>query len=460
AFNDWLRDFGGFPPFDRLTATEPKADRKREFLTGGTAGLATTGAVDIVTNVTANLGTGNESDGYHYFVDRVATGPFLHVPYAGLLSGTDLGAPITDETSGTTTVWNGRLKAARSGTVATDAALELTITFGGLRGEMGSIEGAVKEFNTTGYELKGTYDASGVINGTVYYGPFNPGTPAVRTSGTNTNGILTGLIGEQGAVGVFIAGNQGSTKGNLIGTATTGINNYVGGFVAAYTPPPPPLPSVATHANFKTYYAHADRVHGKTLHPTPTTTADSQAFVEGTATGLPTDGLDFTASGRFEPIPIRLKEEATGDNGFAVMFGTAGNSARFRAGLLSGTDLGPAVPTTSTAIWAGSFHFWSVASSTPNRIALPTVSVDFANGTITAPAITVATDNTVTINGKFGAGLPSGTPAGILGGTVTYSTSTNYELPLIGLIGTKGAIGVFHGNNLVFVGGGFQASPN
>ncbi len=88
------------------------------------------------------------------------------------------------------------------------------------------------------------------------------------------------------------------------------------------------------------------------------------------------------------------------------------------------------------------------------------MSVDFANGTITAPAITVATDNTVTINGKFGAGLPSGTPAGILGGTVTYSTSTNYELPLIGLIGTKGAIGVFHGNNLVFVGGGFQASPN
>ncbi len=273
TFSDWERDFGEHRPPLTLRATNPPADRQRQFLRGGTTGLlATTGKVVATpTSVTANLGVGNTNDGYHYFIDRVATN--IRVPYAGLLSGTDLGAPITDETSGTTTVWNGRLKAARSGTVATDAALELTITFGGLRGEMGSIEGAVKEFNTTGYELKGTYDASGVINGTVYYGPFNPGTPAVRTSGTNTNGILTGLIGEQGAVGVFIAGNQGSTKGNLIGTATTGINNYVGGFVAAYTPPPPPLPSVATHANFKTYYAHAARVHGKTLHPTPTTTA-------------------------------------------------------------------------------------------------------------------------------------------------------------------------------------------
>ncbi len=229
AFNDWLRDFGGFPPFDRLTATEPKADRKREFLTGGTAGLATTGAVDIVTNVTANLGTGNESDGYHYFVDRVATGPNLHIPYAGLLSGTDLGAPITG-VAGTTAVWNGTLRAHTNLTVNVNKPLALTITYGAdddVEGSVGSIAGAVRTFTTTGFELKGTYDASGVISGTVYHGAgFNATGDVRRLTGTNTNGILTGLIGAQGAVGVFLSGT--GTKEDI----TIGVgSNYVGGFV-------------------------------------------------------------------------------------------------------------------------------------------------------------------------------------------------------------------------------------
>ena len=226
AFNDWLRGFGGFPPFDTLTATEPKADRKREFLAGGTAGLKTTGAVNVVTNVTANLGTGNESDGYHYFIDRVATTPNIHIPYAGLLAGTDLGARITGVAE-TTAVWNGTLRAHTGLTADVNKPLALTITYGGTNGETGSIAGAVRTFTTTGYELKGTYDASGVISGTVYHGAgFNATGDVRRLTGTNTNGILTGLIGEQGAVGVFISGT--GTKEDI----TIGVgSNYVGGFV-------------------------------------------------------------------------------------------------------------------------------------------------------------------------------------------------------------------------------------
>ena len=296
----------------------------------------------------------------------------------------------------------------------------------------------------------------GVITGTTTRGAFT-GSPLVTAE--PVNGILTGLIGAQGAVGAFISGSNigavnGSTKDNIIGNADSGVA-YVGGFVAApaYVPP-----SVATHANFKTYYADSARVAGRRLHPTPTTTNDVTAFLEGTATSLPTDGLSFTAANTFAPVTVRLKEASSGDDGFAIMYT---DGASFRAGLLSGTDLGPAVPTTSTATWAGSLHFWIVGSNTPNRIALPTVTVDFANGTIKTDAVTVGTNRTVAIDGLFLAGSNNNTlPVGVLGGRAIYNDGSSFDLSLIGLIGTEGAIGVFHGDNLVFVGGGFQASPN
>ena len=454
TFSDWERDFGEHRPPLTLRATNPASERQRQFLRGGTSGLDTTGAVNIRTTVTANLGTGNTGDGYHYFVDRVATGPFIHVPYAGLLSGTDLGAPVTSSTfdSTQTAVWNGTLRAHTNLTANVDKPLALTITYGAVadvEGSMGSIAGAVRTFTTTGYELSGTYDASGVITGKVYHGVGFPSTGDVVRSTTNTNGILTGLIGEQGAVGVFFSG--GGTKEAI----TAGIGtDYVGGFVAAYTPPPP---SVATHANFKTYYTDSARVAGRTLHATPTTTNAVAAFLEGTATGLPTDGLSFTAANTFAPVTVRLKEASSGDNGFAIMYT---DGASFRAGLLSGTDLGQAVATTSTATWAGSLHFWIVGSNTPNRIALPTVTVDFANGTIKTDAVTVGTNRTIAIDGLFRGGMNNGLPVGVLGGKAIYNDGSSFDLSLIGLIGTEGAIGVFHGDNLVFVGGGFQASPN
>ena len=461
TFSDWERDFGEHRPPLTLRATNPASERQRQFLRGGTSGpLATTGAVNIRTghNVTANLGGNNTADGYHYFVDTVATN--IRVPYAGLLSGTDLGAPVTSSTFGSTqtAVWNGTLRAHTGLTANVDKPLALTITYGAVddvEGSLGSIAGAVRTFTTTGYELKGTYDASGVISGTVYHGAGFPSTGDVVRTATNTNGILTGLIGAQGAVGVFLSGT--GTKEDI----TVGVgSNYVGGFVAAYTPPPPPPPPpprVATHANFKTYYTDSARVAGRTLHATPTTTNAVAAFLEGTATGLPTDGLSFTAANTFAPVTVRLKEASSGDNGFAIMYT---DGASFRAGLLSGTDLGQAVATTSTATWAGSLHFWIVGSNTPNRIALPTVTVDFANGTIKTDAVTVGTNRTIAIDGLFRGGMNNGLPVGVLGGKAIYNDGSSFDLSLIGLIGTEGAIGVFHGDNLVFVGGGFQASPN
>ena len=476
TFSDWVRDFGPNPPPATLTATTPATDRKRQFLAGGTAGLDETGTVQVTIpdnqkftltldsaryNGEALGGDGDASDGVAAFLDTVATGNYLY--YAGLLADTDLGAPLT-EPSGSVT-WYGQIQIFRAGFLDTNTDFQLKITFGmksGVNGSVGSIEGIVKGPNPNNnlhYQLKGTYDAGGVITGTSTRGDFT-GSPLATTA--SANGILTGLIGAQGAVGVFISASDigavnGSTKDNIKGDASS--NGYVGGFVAA-----PPPPSVATYANFKTYYADSARTDERTLYATPTSTDSRGAFVEGTATGLPTDGFTFT-SGNFAPVVVRLKKAVSGNDGFVLMYGNVSSgldTRRFRAGLLPTTDLGPAVPTTSTANWAGSLHL-GLAGGGVRNVDLPTVTVDFANGRITAPEteVGVGTGNTVTINGLFGAGLPSGTPAGILGGTVNFDFSGNphTDRPLIGLIGTKGAIGIFHGDGLTLIGG-FQASPN
>ena len=688
----WVESFGDNPPPATLTATTPATERKRQFLTGlatvtNGEGLDDTGATDA-THFSLTLksamyngeplgGAGDASDGFAAFLDTVATGNYLY--YAGLLLNTDLGAPLT-EPSGSVT-WYGQIQIFRAGFEDNNEDFQLKITFGtnpAVDGSVGSIEGIVKTGNPNGnqhYQLKGTYDAGGVITGTTTRGAFT-GSPLVTAE--PVNGILTGLIGAQGAVGVFLSGSNigavnGSTKDNIIGNADSGVA-YVGGFVAApYVPaeddnidkvtfrdwlrgfdyPLPtssaveiarttskphfirpktdgtldltgvtgttqhkatragddkdgfaygvgkivtsdtpagishnfvgilpstdlgaPLteaiaiakwpgqfsfgnsatlndieftltfdgtdsgtingmfgfvrfdldfdgkgiitgdvtyspsgtnptttvargligeeglvgvftninngntagiefggfvadyvaPSVATYATFKTYYADSARTDERTLYATPTTTDSRGAFVEGTATGLPTDGFTFT-SGNFAPVTVRLKKAVSGNDGFVLMYGNVSSgldTRRFRAGLLPTTDLGPAVPTTSTATWAGSLHL-GLAGGGVRNVDLPTVTVDFANGRITAPEteVGVGTGNTVTINGLFGAGLPSGTPAGILGGTVNFDFSGNphTDRPLIGLIGTKGAIGVFHGNGLTLIGG-FQASPN
>ena len=480
TFSDWVRDFGPNPPPATLTATTPATERKRQFLTGLATvtdgkGLDTMGAVSVISGATPSLtldsaryngeplgGAGDASDGYGLLIDTVATNSF--VVYAGLLADTDLGAPLTQTTGSVT--WYGQIQIFRHGTFDTTSAndFELEITYGGTNGVAGSIEGDVERVlsgSTSQYRLAGTYDAGGVITGTVTFTRFQ-GTDAGQLDTAIANGtgqgILTGLIGAQGAVGVFLRAEAGSTKDNIEGAASAS-QIYAGGFVAA-----PPPPSVATYATFKTYYADSARAPERTLHPTPTSTDSRGAFVEGTATGLPTDGFTFT-SGNFAPVVVRLKKAVSGNDGFVLMYGNVSSgldTRRFRGGLLPTTDLGPAVPTTSTANWAGSLHL-GLAGGGVRNVDLPTVTVDFANGRITAPEteVGVGTGNTVTINGLFGAGLPSGTPAGILGGTVNFDFSGNphTDRPLIGLIGTKGAIGIFHGDGLTLIGG-FQASPN
>ena len=138
--------------------------------------------------------------------------------YAGVLSGTDLGAPRTETTG--TAEWNGRFGT----TTGVNKDFILTVKFG--EGDQaGQIESFVKRITREtaapdfylDFYLIGDFNKSGVITGTVNRGSFANLAEAKQSN--TPNGQLKGLIGEEGAVGAFISD-------------ATGTDGYAGGFVA------------------------------------------------------------------------------------------------------------------------------------------------------------------------------------------------------------------------------------
>ncbi|MCA8834372.1 MAG: hypothetical protein K8953_04730, partial [Proteobacteria bacterium] len=137
----------------------------------------------------------------------------------------NFGAPLT-QTRGTA-IWNGTFGAiggASNVNVVADKDFELEVTFGNTPNAAGSVEAFVKtDADPRGinphYHLKGTYDSRGVISGTVDFGGFDAGGGRMQTTPRDPNGTLSGLIGQEGAVGVFISHANGDT-------------GYAGGFIA------------------------------------------------------------------------------------------------------------------------------------------------------------------------------------------------------------------------------------
>ncbi len=205
----------------------PDIDRPRhQFLKGGAAGLDTSGIAiksgrrhelyfDIATFDGRALG-GDATDGVAF----VTSWPSPVHYYVGILSGTDLGAPV-DNPAGTTASWVGQFQATYL-TVNRDFVLE--VTFGGNGNKAGSIEAFVdrkggnlySSHNYKYFYLKGDFDDSGLItNGTVDAGNYT-NKDRDNPTGTRHRGVLTGLIGQEGAVGAFYSN----------------YDYYSGGFVA------------------------------------------------------------------------------------------------------------------------------------------------------------------------------------------------------------------------------------
>ena len=392
---------------------------------------------------TLNTAMGDATDGVAFIGDS-----FDNSIYAGLLSGTDLGAPLALN-SALQVSWPGRLVYLVNGVALEDGDFVLTVDFANRR-----ISGDVAV--ASGLALQGSYDEFGVITGII----------KAKQSRSST-GSVSGLIGVEGAVGAFVINTSDRFR--------------VGGFVAA----PVAKIKVTSYAHFADYYEDSERVAERTLHPDAQVSQDSllvaAAFVPGTTNGLSVDtfGLTFReGTGEFVDA-YKLGGDTNSPDGFALVNGAlaSGFDKRVRAGILSGTDLGPVVSARVNGLWTGTANV-TYANSTTSASEFHSftliLDVDFAAGMINTVTDGVSGTDGLQVEGRFGVGNiafndgnRTALPQGILGGRVTYKFGVGgmtdpeiTRMPLIGLIGGDGAVGVFTTTSGVFsYAGGFTARP-
>ena len=103
-------------------------------------------------------------------------------------------------------MWNGKFRAESGNGTTTNVDFDLAVDF-----ENRAVEAFVPitPASITHYHLRGEFPAhlDGAIIGTVDRGDFTDSNRLLPT-GDNTPGVFTGLIGSQGAIGVFISGSR------------------------------------------------------------------------------------------------------------------------------------------------------------------------------------------------------------------------------------------------------------
>ena len=347
--------------------------------------------------------------------------------YSGILEDTDLGAPV-NSVSRTTATWKGTFQSLW---FTTETDFDLEVAFGG--DQVGTISARIanngdKTFFSH-FFIDGEFDNNGLITGDILAGTFTGGERA-NVRGTSYPGILRGLIGKEGAVGSFVGGTS-ADEGNTI----TGTSLYSGGFIA--TPPP--------------VVNHADWVDVFKPHATPATPAITQ-FLEGTAAVIvnahPNRVVTF-ATATYNNISLG----GVATNGFATSYNDSNNN--YYAGLLSTVNLGaPLTSQPAVSVWRGTLRSYTpLTDSSPDLLLTVNFGAGLKAGTISA------TPTQHVIAGDFD-------NRGVIDGTVTRTVTRPQgddvrTATLTGLIGSGGAIGVFHNNeegpqSLV---GGFVACP-
>ncbi len=164
--------------------------------------------------------TGDASDGVAFFLGSAAKDANA---YAGILAGTNLGTVPPASTP--TATWNGQFRVI--GTYFVNKDFELDVDFA--NSTVTAFVQVNGEDDPLHFSIDGGFDGTtGVISGTVELGDYT-GNARDATLPNNENrgsGMLTGLIGIEGAVGVFLKNPDDTGKSF----------NFAGGFVAAPTP--------------------------------------------------------------------------------------------------------------------------------------------------------------------------------------------------------------------------------
>ncbi len=455
---DWLEGFDDTPN----TAGDRERTVAHEFLQGTDVGL-NVGNVRNVGDPTVrvlNLESfgGEAKNGVAYFIGGTgATGAAVPVRlYSGIFSGTDLGAPLTSADASVTVPWAGRFGGRffdRAGRAISNTGyvvdFELTVDFANSK-----IRGFVKRSsvadNTDHFLLKAEFDDRGRFDGTINHGAF-AGNDKDATPTNVTTGVLTGLIGELGAVGVFI-----SNEADIATTDTA----FVGGFVAISPKETARIEQERiTEAQelLESQVTYTDWIGGFGVSPPPAT---------------PTS----PATNQFLANPATAPTTLTNTMG-GVGFFTA-NGASY-AGLLSNTNVGLPVPITpqedgadATAVWPGMIQAIGVflpRNANFSEILTPisfNLNVNFTTRKLTGQAVNPEyATRRIDIFGDF---LESNN--GVITGRVETRVQDNPDFlrigNLTGIIGQDGAVGAFvytsgtNGlNNPLPFAGGFYAAP-
>ncbi len=383
--------------------------------------------------------------------------------YLGIFSGTDLGAPLVE--TKTEMKFYGKFMNTIYRFLTTDFTLD--INFNGE--STGTVEAFINHIGNDYFLLKGDFDSNGVISGTVVTGGFanHNRDNIIEINYIRPTSVLTGLIGEEGAVGVFVGGRHSELSGGFVASSKSAAD--------AFDP------------NVK--YSDWVRSFGNPRYPTVRSDEPQQTlFLRGTATGL---------NAGYGAVPQTLTLAlADGDLGGDGADGVAYVSweqhrdynsqtrsydtitTHHYAGILSGTHLGAALPTVPagangaiTAIWDGKLGLVANAVEIPKRDIK--LTVDFTNKRISHRSV-VGGAHLVNLNANWESGFGYD---GVLKGTITYNPgaaldnlaadSTRNSAGIVtGIIGTEGAVGAFRSTHVdnptathTSYAGGFVAVP-
>ncbi len=198
------------------SAYTDSSTRGNQFLKGGATALSNAGFTDdgvvsgSVSLASATFG-GDASDGVAFFRGTHSDG--IEYYYAGILSGTDLGGPLT-ETTGSAD-WKGNFQYISAFDDSPNIIdLTLRVNFSSPKANaVGSIRGQVPIPVFGRWFINGTFDDKGIIEGSIDW-----------TFGSL--GKMTGLIGQQGAVGAFYGTGLASTSsGGFVACPYDSVNN-------------------------------------------------------------------------------------------------------------------------------------------------------------------------------------------------------------------------------------------
>ncbi|MCA8835428.1 MAG: hypothetical protein K8953_10125, partial [Proteobacteria bacterium] len=447
-YTDWAR---WFSPRPRADITTPK----NQFLTTfqGISTDGTTAQPEDVTTATLNdvyykpvTIPGDVNDGFSYFT----AGGYS---YVGILESTNLGAPV-QEVDGTA-IWHGQLNFRNAtGNFAHEFAININYgTDGGtIDGFFSNIENTPKVLfapslvstaNMTDFALNGDFNEYGVITGTTNFAQYTGDSVGGEVIGTEQAGLLSGIIGQEGAVGVFHGLSQ---------------NTYVGGFAVH--------PKVVNIVDVN----YPDWIRGQTYR---TIANQSSQFLQ-TENGMINIGLvnndDMTVELTFETPAHYLNLNNflfdgvafDGDENDGLVYFVANSYAI--VGILDSTNLGaPLEQTEGIVLWSGRLDFITRSGT----VALDTLKAepikrDFVlaitfngnGGTIEGNVEDLLfneEESVFSIDGTFNSqGL-------INSGRTFFSTTNLHNGKITGLIGQEGAVGLFSGG---IYAGGFVVHPD